>query len=358
MPARLLVVNNMPARYRSAPFAALAREWHSATGGDAEVLYQVRRDPLRREEWFFSDHAEMTYRHSFLSPRSMALTKRSMTLYPPRFGIGHIRRLRPTHLFVAGWDTPLSLACAVYARATGATLSLWIESNGSTSKRSGRLANSYKRFILGAASGVLTPTSASLRLVDSLATQQLRFEVVPNPIDLPRIPDREAEPSGRRLIFIGEFSERKGFDLFLEACRLGDGEGWRGLAMGNPVAGVTSDEFPPNVEIVPAAPLETRLGLIHPNDVWCIPSRTDPAPLTYSEALSLGLRVAVSDSIAYAEHAGKTIGAATHQQGSGLDLLRTAETLVDGPRPPRSASDEVSSAGWSRAVLRTLAAGS
>ena len=50
------------------------------------------------------------------------------------------------------------------------------------------------------------------------------------------------------------------------------------------------------------------MPLLRSTDVIVIPSRVDPAPLTYSEGLALGLRVILSDTIAYREHAAQTLG--------------------------------------------------
>ncbi len=349
---RLLIVNNLPSHYRTAPFAALCELWAARTGGEAHVAYQVRRDPQRRGEWFFTPDADIPFRHSFQSPNSRAL--KQMTLYPPRFGLGLLLRFRPTHILAAGWDTPLSVGCAAYARVMGTTAAFWVESNASTSQRRGMLASRLKRYVLDAGLGVVVPTERSLDLIHSITPKNFSVVQLPNPVALARLPETPA--NGKRMIFVGELSERKGFDTFLEACARGESEGWTGAAWGDDSAGLAA-EAPPNCTVSPALPLALLLPQLRTTDIWTIPSRRDPAPLTYSEALALGVRVSVSESVAYSEHARGTIGAGIHKSSDAASLLRSAGDLLSAPRPDERAAEFVSQSTWAQAIVALLLAG-
>jgi glycosyltransferase involved in cell wall biosynthesis len=350
---RLLVVNNLPARYRVSSFDALLSAWRVISeGGEGHVVFQARRDPRRRQEWFFADESEIPFAHTYLSDNSVAT--KTLTFYRPAFGARLLRSMRPTHLFVAGWDSPAALACAAYARITKARLVLWVESNASTSRRQSRVASQFKRLSLESSSAVLVPSASSLSLVRSLTPKPLQVLVLPNPVTHSRIADA---PTGqqKRLLFIGEMTSRKGFDTFMEACRAGAASGWTAIAWGDDREGLAT-QAPDNCQIRAPRPIEGIITEFRPDDVWVIPSRTDPAPLTYSEALALGLRVTVSDAIAYQTHAKKTPGAAVHRQGDAVSLLETAELLHRGQRPSAEVGLEVGNEHWATEVAHLIGA--
>lgn len=348
---RLLIVNNIPAFYRTRPFNSLVRHWADKTSGSSLVVYQARRDPHRRGEWFFTPDDEFPYAYKFLAQRTIKVW--GVVNYPPKFGVFTLMCFRPTHLLVAGWDSPISLACAAYAGITRSRTAFWVESNETTSRRSGLLARCYRRALLRSADLAVVPTQASADHVNKIAGRKVDSVLLPNPVSLQRLP--LSTSNSRRFIYLGDFSERKGFDIFLRACALGAATQWTGVAWGADVEGLSYSR-PPNCELRPAAPLHEILPSLSSNDVWLIPSRRDPAPLTYSEALALGLRVVVSDAIAYAEHAGRTNGAGVARVDDPSSFLLVAESLREAAGPGRSASAEVTCDNWASTLASALVA--
>jgi glycosyltransferase involved in cell wall biosynthesis len=172
-----------------------------------------------------------------------------------------------------------------------------------------------------------------------------------NPVALERMTDDGSD--GRRILFIGELSARKGFDVFMEACALGAHAGWTGLAWGDDTEGLAA-QAPANCRVAPARPLEVLIPDLRSADVWAIPSRRDPAPLTFSEALALGLRVTVSDAIAYSELATSTLGADVHGAEDPESLIASAERLISGSRPTDRSAAEVSEVYWADGIMRLL----
>ena len=347
--ARLLILNNLPAFYRTGPFNSLVDAWRDRTGGEAMVAYQARRDPFRRQEWFYSADAEIPYRHVFISNRTVRV--RGRVTYSPRFGASILTRFRPTHMLVAGWDTPMSLAAATYRRASATTLSLWVESNSSTTRRTGALSVAYRRSVLRSADCVLVPTRASSEYVNSTSQRNMSILELPNPVMLDRLGETRSGDD-KRLIFLGDFSRRKGFDVFAEAVRLGQSAGWRGHAWGTDTEGLAS-VVPPNCKVTTGLPLSEIIPMLSSRDVWLIPSRVDPAPLTFSEAMALGLRVVVSDAVAYAATIeGDGVGASRDEDSQ--NLLDVAARLYRSRRPDEAASRRFTADYWGTAVADFL----
>ena len=238
---RLLIINNLPSFYRIKPFEDLEIRWRFATGGPTVCLFQARRNYHQREEWFFTPDDDITVPHQFLSQKTVKIGRR--VTYLPRFGIRSISSFRPSHILVAGWDTPVALAAARYRRSHSSTrLMSWVESNPSTTSRSGRFANGLRGAFFRSADAALVPTKASANYVTALRGSDLPILEAPNAVHLARIPARpRAEPSAsRRLVFLGDLSHRKGFDLFLRACNLLASSGWTAVAWGADTEGLAS----------------------------------------------------------------------------------------------------------------------
>jgi glycosyltransferase involved in cell wall biosynthesis len=213
----------------------------------------------------------------------------------------------------------------------------------------------YKRFILESAQTVVVPTAASAEFVSGLSGKRFDIVLAPNPVDAARLDAQPSPEQGSRLIFVGDLSARKGFDLFLEACRLGAERGWTGVAWGRDSEDLATTA-PDNCRVVVGgSTLEEIRRELNVADIWCIPSRSDPAPLTFSEALAYGIRVCISDGVAYSKgDAFAWPGVAAHAAGDSADLLRVATELLAQPRPPLEASYVVSVDAWADKVLRSL----
>lgn len=347
---RLVIVNNMPSFYRTAPFSLLLSLWRERTGGPATVLYQVRRDPGRRGEHFFTADPDLPQPSMIMSPSTVVL--RGRRTYPLRFGLRLLAGLKPTHMLVAGWDSPLALSCVLRRRLLGGTICLWVESTLDTGTRRGRFSQVFRREVLRAADVALVPTLASRDFVHQTAGRPVPVVLLPNPVNVSRLPDPTGPVAHRRLVFLGEFSRRKGFDIFLAAVEAGYAEGWTGIAFG----GDGRDDPEPSASgatLLPARPLGEIVPLLSPDDVLVIPSRVDPAPLTFSEGLALGLRVVVSDGIAYGQ--GRLpAGTTSMVSGDPTSLLSSAASLMDGPRPTLQSAELVAPQAWAVAVCDAL----
>ncbi|MFT3873068.1 MAG: glycosyltransferase [Nocardioides sp.] len=339
----------MPAFYRTEPFRALIDGFVETTGGIAAVAYQVRRDPGGRGDWFFTPDSEIPYPH-FIASKA---TKKSSwrTGYPTRADLGLWRDYRPTHIFAAGWDSPLAIAAAFYTRIGNARLGVWVESNATTSTRRGRGSDAFRKAFLSSASFVVVPTPGSRRFVEELVGPMVSAELK-NPVSCQRLTDSSVAPA-RRMIFLGDFSRRKGFDRFCEILRTGAGHDWSGVCWGRDVEGLAA-AAPPNLTVEASRPLASITGELSDSDVLVVPSRVDPAPLTYSEALALGLRVMVSCDIAYAEDAERWAGSAAFDPVNPAGAIEIAERLLQGPRPSKARGAAVSPEQWARGVLECM----
>lgn len=345
--SRLLLINNLPSFYRTGPFAALADTWMEKTGGPTLCLFQARRDYHRRQEWFFTPDGEIEVPHEFLSSRTVRLGTR--ITYVPKTGFRRMRRFKPTHMLVAGWDTPAAVAAAGLKRICGDICFMsWVESNPTTTQLSGRIANRYRREFLRSSDSVLVPTAASASYVRALRGRDVPVLELPNPVTLQRIPgDGAVASSSKRMVFLGDLSRRKGFDIFAKGCELLEPEGWTGSAWGTDTEGLAS-MAPANCQVHPGRPLTELIPELRPTDVWIISSRSDPAPLTFSESMSLGLRAVVSHQIAYADRARETDGVSLFA-GEDAESLRQAVLLISGQsRPSAASAAPFTGSGWAQ----------
>lgn len=345
---RLLVINNMPAYYRTPLFQAIVDEWERQTGGSAEVGYQVRRDSHARSEWFFSPDDELKYPHFFVSPDTVP--RKHVTGYPLRTSIRRFALTRPTHIFVAGWDSPLSVQAAAWARISGARMAAWVESNPSTSKLKGGLGDVYRRTFLRSASLAVVPTRSSRDHVQQLSGRPLPTLMIPNPVSVPRIPPTQLH--GRRIVFLGDLSHRKGFDIFVDAAQILQERGWSAVAWGRDPEGRAAQAG--SVEVRQSQPLEKIIPQLRSNDVLMITSRWDPAPLTFSEGIALGLRLILSDSVAYADGLESVQGVRVARSEDPRAFADQALALMHEDRPSPEQSTEVRPAWFAGKLVGSL----
>ncbi|WP_165872886.1 glycosyltransferase [Nocardioides jejuensis] len=342
-PPRLLIVNNMPAFYRSPLYAAIADEFRARTGGQTLVVFQVRRARRERGEWFYTPDGDHGYAHRFVQDDYAYLAGRKL---PTRPGSGLLRRYAPTHVFTAGWDTSLSLAASRRALRRGVRLAVWVESSSLTTTRRSRLLDAVRRSWLAPADLAVVPSAASAAYVDELAQRHVPDVRLLNPVTLDRLAGTEAAP---RVVFLGDLSLRKGFDrLVALAAKLGSGievHAWGrdtdGLAAGG-------------VVVHPPVPLAEIVAELTSADVLVIPSRVDPAPLTFSEGLALGLRIVVSTDISYAEQAGPGVVAADCDDPASFVVA--VEDVLAGERPPASRGADVSPEHFAKRLVDGLLA--
>jgi glycosyltransferase involved in cell wall biosynthesis len=197
----------------------------------------------------------------------------------------------------------------------------------------------------------VVPTQASRAHVDSLAGRQVPARMLLNPVDLSRLPDGTSH-SRPRAVFLGDLSRRKGFDVLSESAIQLRAQGVETHAWGRDVDGLGDAAI--DIALHGSAPLKEILPLLRSTDVLVIPSRVDPAPLTYSEALALGLRVVVSKTIAYAGHASATAGAIVSDCSSPRSLARAIIDALEAQRPDPASSRQVTPAHFGTSVVDAL----
>lgn len=346
MTPHLVVINNLPAFYRTPAFAALQTAWFQETGGRFTVIYQSRRDPARRDESFFTPDDEFPYEHRFLSAECD--TSSGMSHYRGGLGLRAWLGIRPTHILTAGWDTPASIASQLYRRVTGTRLCLWSESTAWTSAHSGRLSTQYRKWAVRGADSYIFPTVSSKTWLGEVSGRDLdRSVVLPNPVQGHRLPDVQA--STPRFLFIGDLSRRKGFDLVCDAMR--DRETWSCIAYGRDSESL-SGLAPSNLSWRGSQPFEAILPTLRGSDVLLIPSRSDPAPLTFSEGLVLGLRIVVSPDIAYGVEYASSHGICVPKELTPAGLGHAMENALAVQRPSTDMARSAHTEHWAAEVVQ------
>lgn len=269
---RLLIINNMPAHYRTPPFRALLDEYSRRTGGSALVAYQVRRDSHGRGEWFFTPNSEFPFEPS-VSARDTKASRR--TSYPLRLDLALWRQFKPDHGFTAGWDSPLSLAAAAHSRVQRIQFRVWVDLNPTTSRYRGWPADLARRAFLRSADFAVVSTRASGSYVSALAGYDFPSVRLKNPVNWLRVSDSSDGCTSQRMVFIGDLTERKGFDCLARELAHGSSRGWVRVAYGRDLEGLTS-MIQPDLSLRPATPLNNIVPDLLPTDMMVIPSRVDP----------------------------------------------------------------------------------
>lgn len=145
---------------------------------------------------------------------------------------------------------------------------------------------------------VLTPCSpARDHLTAGLGLPPDRVHVVPNGVDVPRLP---AGPAGRtvpRVGGLGRLTAQKGFDVLLGAARLLVAEG-RALEVVVGGAGRDGEALRAAAEGLPVTFcgfVEDVRGFLADLDVFCLSSRREALPLVLLEAMAEGLPCVATD---------------------------------------------------------------
>lgn len=351
---RLLVVNNVPAYYRIPAFEELSRVWHRHTEGDFLAVFQAQHDPGRRSKWFCMPERDLPFQSVVLSPATR--TVRNRTFYSLRLGLRLQSSFRPTHLLIAGWETPAAISASIRSRFKRLPTLMWIESTPQTTHIRGPVSDRFRRSIIRSSSGILAPTTCSADYADEIAGRTFPRLVSPNPVSIDRLTDDVGrEPCGgeRRVIYVGDLSYRKGFDRLLTAMPEISHRGFRVLVWGSDHDGLGA-LAPPGMTVNEPTPLSHILPLLRPTDIWLIPSRRDPAPLTFSEALATGTRLVLSRDLAYARDWSNVPGVIIADCDRTEMLASAIEEASQGPRPGTSVSASVGATRWAQQVTEFL----
>lgn len=201
-----------------------------------------------------------------------------------------LNELNPSVVVVAGWGLPACWAALAWCRRHHIPAVAWAETSSASVARRGSIHNLARRRFLGACQGAVVPGQLARRFVEDLAPG-LDTTEMPNSVDADDLRTLAPASESGSALFLGELSERKGFDLVLEAApRLLDLQNSLVIAgvgkLGSAVqALVDADSRVTWLGFVEGA---ARRRAIESAAVVLLPSRRDPWPLAAAEAIVAG----------------------------------------------------------------------
>lgn len=278
-------------------------------GWEFEVWFMADSEPNRR--WTFVD-SEFSFPHRVLSGVHPALGSQSLHI-----NIGLLNRLlqhRPDILLVAGsWTIPTVWIASL--SPTPIRKIFWSESHLSSSQHTGSVARWARRFILRRFREFAVPGTLSKAYVVH-HTRKARIHDLPNLVD-PVMSYGDSEQTRKRLrasfksgrgrrtlLIVARLAPEKGLLPFLESLRhLGTDDRMK-LNILIAGTGAMRDELQRRIA---ASELDVRLvghksqcemsELYVQADGFCLPSLSDPNPLSVIEALWAGLPLLLSSRV-------------------------------------------------------------
>ena len=302
--------------------------------------------------WSFGD-SDFGFPHRFLSGRSLRIASETFYWHPEiRQALG---AKRPDILLVAGaWIHPTVLSAAL--SPAPARIIFWSESHVQSIRRSGFVTRLARRWVLSQFSEFAVPGELARRYVEQHRSPGVRIFYLPNLVDPSVFHDqvresrpvanRDPHPNRRVLLIVARLSEEKGLLPFLEGIRRldsGEKDKLTLLIAGSGRLGLQIEEWisrhDVDVQLLGQQPELQLTGLYALADGFCLPSISDPNPISVIEALWAGLPLLLSSRV-----------------GNHPECLRSGMNgFLFDPTNPQSIAQQVSK--WlalSRAELATF----
>lgn len=298
------LIHNILPPYRVPLFNALAE----ARGGEFVVV--LARETHRFRRAWRVPWEDVKFQVCLLRTLTVRLGDRSVDI---SVGVGAaLNKANPDAVIVAGWDLPACWLALAWARRHGVPVYAWVESGLTSGSLRGPISTTIRRIFLGQCKGAVVPGDAAASFVSHLAPS-LRLVRAPNSVGMPVNRSIRAPKPPWSAIFVGELSERKGFDVVLDAVPdlLSDFSQLTVAGVGPMATRIEAmaarDPRIRYLGFVEGEPLASALSAA---SVVLIPSRKDPWPLVAVEALTMGRPVVVGPGVGSAPDLAKLAGAA------------------------------------------------
>ncbi len=329
---RVVLVHNILPPYRVDLFNEIAKRCE-----DFHIIF-ARRDHPRRRSWGWT-FEQLEASHTVLGGHHAEVGVRSVGL---SFGTTQtLDEIEPSCVVAAGWDLHASWMARRWARRNRVPFVVWSEaSQASGQLRSSRSDQLRSRFLAEAAL-VLVPGERSRNYAARLAPRT-PSEFLPNAVSQADVDADPIDAPRRGSAFIGELSEKKGFDRLAAAVRQSPQHfpllSIAGVGPLEPVARDLVAEFPHQVEYLGPVDQAERIQLMQRTSVLLLPSRRDPWPLVAVEALCHGVVPVLSPEV-----------------GSAPDLVPFGAVVADPLIPESFARAALDSAEGAIDIRRALA---
>lgn len=312
---RVLFVTNLPSPYRVDFFNELGKKV------DLTVCYERKKSSERNEKWI--NEAKRTYKEIYISAKTLGVDR--------SIGLGIVRALRKKYdyVIISGWSSPSVMLAIVYCQIHN--IPYIMEDDGGLINPNGEKHKFVKRLLLRKLVAYFTTTTENVTVMNQLGVKKDKIYKYPFSSILNRdIKDgllkkenvntirQSLEITEKNVILaVGQFIDRKGFDVLLKAFSKMPDDCGLYFVGGKPTQqylDIVEHEHIKNVHFIGFMEKEELKLYYAAADIFVHPTREDIWGLVVNEALAAGLPVIT-----------------TNRCGAGLELIKNNENgfLVD-----------------------------
>lgn len=293
---KVLFLTNLPSPYRAMFFCELGKLC------DLTVLYERSSASGRDEKWVA--HTEKTYREIYLKGWQIG-EDNSLS-----FEVAKRLKTEIYDLCVIGmYSTYTAMLAIAYLKSH--RIPFVINTDGGFIKRENRFKKGIKTVLLGSANAWLStgePATEYLEYYGAKAekiyvypfTSVSEREILRRPLSHPekmRLREKLGLTGEKIVISVGQFIERKGYDILLEAVPMLAGPAEIYIVGGKQaqLEEATGKSLPENVHVIEFLEREKLLDYYKASDLFVLPTREDVWGLVVNEAMACGLPVITTD---------------------------------------------------------------
>lgn len=271
----IVLIHNILPPYRVSLFNAI----HEQSTGNFIVLL-VRETHSKRRRWSIP-WDEVRFPAIRLRSLGVEVARSSIDI---TLGVrAKLDELEPDVVVVAGWNLMASWTALRWCRKNQVPAVAWVESWSSSGSLRGSGSQWIRRRFLRACSAAIVPGAAAERYVLDLAPG-IECITMPNSVEAEGLRSLPAPAADGCALFVGELSERKGFDLILECATDLLRQFGRLVVAGTGPMSPRIREVS-GLEYVGFIEGEQYVEAMRQALVVLLPSRRDPWPLVAVEAL-------------------------------------------------------------------------
>ena len=350
----IVVLTNIPTPYRTAFFNNLYRHL-TARGVGFHVLYCSESEP--RRFWEF-DPEDQRYPFTLMNGFHPSFKN-----FYPHINLGvnnHLKKLKPSVIICAGaWNTPTVLL-ALYNFNKQIPKIFWSEAHSASQVSTNSIVAKLRKSVFNMFSGYLVPNQASESYIKQLINnRELKLGYLPNTIDeeffkIENCNSKEELRSkynikneNKTIVLISTLSQRKGVLAFAKAYKsfretnksrfnifyCGTGDQYIELEK------FKTKESIPEIRLMGHCNAGEIRDLIHLSDIFALPTRLDPNPLTPIEASFMQTPVMLS------KHAGNFNELCTENTGIPIQDIAQKYLLQALINLDRTSKDKLKSMG-------------
>lgn len=306
---KILFVTNLPSPYRVDFFNELGKKT------DLTVCYERKKSSERDERWINED--KRSYKEIYTSAKTLGVDR--------SIGLGIVRKLRKRYdyVIISGWSSPSVIVAIIYCQIHN--IPYIMEDDGGLINPNGEKHKFVKRLLLRKVVAYFTTTSENVTVMNKLGVKQDKIYKYPFSSVMNRdIEDgllkKEDINSIRQflkikeknvVLAVGQFIDRKGFDVLLKAFSKMSEDCGLYFVGGEPTKqylDIVQQYNVKNVHFIGFMGKEKLKLYYAAADIFVHPTREDIWGLVVNEALAAGLPVIT-----------------TNRCGAGLELIKNDE---------------------------------